>query len=174
MTSLPHTNEAIVARINARKEDDFFGFETTDYIRCLDFDGAKPFLKDGVTKEEWDGPLTVEAVKEEMTKYADFAWEKANNNRGLSANRSISHFIAWTWLVGDVALSEAIEKQYNDDYCYYGKPILVGISEYYGWDWKAKDDGRWTNDEMGDGTTADHALSLHPTDWVPKKTEEVA
>ena len=30
-----------------------------------------------------------------------FAWDKANNERNLSAGRSINHFEVWLWLLGD-------------------------------------------------------------------------
>ena len=70
----------------------------------------------------------------------EFAWDKANNCRGISASRSIDHYSVWIWLLGD-------EDKLSDirDYEYYGKPQLVEICELYGWDHSKWDDGVRTN-----------------------------
>lgn len=91
------TQEQIKERIEAVKDQDFFGAEHGDLIDFLDFDHAKAFLKEGVTSEEWKPkPLTEESIKHEAKEYLPFAWEKANNCRGLSANRSVDHLRAYT------------------------------------------------------------------------------
>jgi len=149
------TVDEILARTLARRKDDMFGFEWHEYVEYLPFDKAKPLLLDGteVTETEWkklQPELTEAAVLEKMRKYMPFAWDKANGCRGLSSNRSIMHYIAWTWLHGDAEFSEEIQKEFDENYCMYGKPILVKICERYGWDWKQWDDDRWRNGEDED------------------------
>jgi hypothetical protein len=70
----------------------------------------------------------------------DFAWDKANNGRGISANRSIAHYQAWLWLLG-VEWCDTL----MDDYEFYGKPQLIRICEYLGLDPKQWDDGERVN-----------------------------
>lgn len=122
---LPRTQDEIVARINQLAGDDFFGTQTSDMLTYLDFDHAKPFLKEDCTKEKWDDarkePLRENVIKE-MVEYMEFAWDKANNKRGLSAGRSMDHYRAWLWLIGESDLVLKIQH-----YEYYGKPQLIEI-----------------------------------------------
>jgi len=146
------TQDEIVARIRTRKEHDFFGFEVSEYVDYLDYVHAKEFLKEGTTQEQWEKIRSETKTPEETIKdYMPFAWDKANNCRGISAGRSIMHMIAWLWLDG---------KDWSEieGYEYYGKPQLVRICEEYGIDWRALDDDHWTNEEGANGITADEAL----------------
>lgn len=131
------TEDEIVARIESIKDDDFFGWETTDLMVCLSFEKAKPYLKESVSAEEFANialPRDRESVVARMRDYMDFAWEKANDGRGLSAGRSMSHYSAWVWLAGD-DLGDLGE------YNYYGKDNLRRICELYGWDADQWDNG---------------------------------
>lgn len=138
---MKRTQDEIVKRIEDRKSKDLMGFECCNYIDFLDFEHAEPYLE-GTTKEDWEGeegsrPLTdpVKAIKG----YMEFAWDKANNFRGLSANRNLSHMVAWLWLDGQ---DEFLEENDNfRDYKFYGKDELVKICELYGIDHKKYDDG---------------------------------
>lgn len=127
------TQQEIVDRIEAVKNEDFFGAETGDLLNALDFEHAKPYLKPGVTPEQWvdAASQTAEKVIEDMRNYMGFAWGKALDQRGLSASRSISHFRAWLWLLEDEELLAFIN---GDNYAQYGKPILRAICEKYGFD----------------------------------------
>lgn len=164
MTTLPHTQDEILARINARQHDDPLGFEYHEYIMALEETHAERFLKP--KDERGDDPWKpaypdVESVRKTMEDYVDFAWEKANNCRGISANRSVQHYIAWAWLIGDTEFSAEIERMFDEEYRWYGKAILVAICEKYGWDWRARDNDRWVNDEYDPrGITAAEALGL--------------
>ena len=150
------TTEQILARIEELKDSDFFGFERSDLIDYLPFEHAKPYLKDGVTADEWEASTKdpVDCIKE----YMDFAWEKANNNRGISASRSMSHMSAWLWLAGEHDFLAKIGDL--QDYEYYGKPQLREICEHLEIDWKQYDDGRWTNSEYGSGVGPDNVPRL--------------
>ncbi len=142
---MSRTHEEIVARIEARTKEDFFGFETGDLIVRLPFALAKPYLKDSATEADWDraekDPL------DEMREYLSFAWDKANSARGISASRSVSHCRSWLWLAGLGDLADSLE----DHYEYYGKPCLVIASEVVKFPWRDHDDGVWSNSEDSDG-----------------------
>ena len=137
------TQEEIVARIEAREADDILGFEVLEYVDYLDFEHARPYLKDEVTEDEWEGPRSLAEVEDVMKDYMEFAWGKANNCRGISASRSISHYVAWLWLDGQAEMADTLQ----DDYEFYGKPQLEQICAYLGIDHKQWDDGRRSNVE---------------------------
>ncbi len=135
------TDEEILRRIEDIDASDIFGFERADLIMRLPFAVAKPYLNEDTTEEFWEVyPRDRAALKGVMLGYMPFAWDKANNFRGLSAGRSISHYRAWTWLAGDSIVD-------MDDYQYYGKDVLAAICNFYGWDCSAWDDGVRVNSE---------------------------
>ena len=146
------TQEEILKRINEISKDDFFGFQTGDLIYFLSFDNAKKWLKKDVTAEKWEQYTDpVERIKD----YMPFAWDKANNCRGLSAGRSIEHMKAWLWLDGKNELADKMESLYE----YYGKPCLRAICIEYEIDWKALDNNEWVNSEYDNPKTAEEALA---------------
>lgn len=139
------TQDEIVARMQERREKDPFGFEVGEYLRALDYDHVKPFLKPDVKPEDWKPDLVDdEAVRRTIRDYASFAWSKANGKRGISANRSIQHYIAWIWLI-DTELADQIDHRFETNYAYYGKDILAAICEHFDVDWRALDDGTRVN-----------------------------
>jgi hypothetical protein len=135
------TTEEIEARYLARKGWDTFSFEVGEYLPFCSFDFITEHrkFKEGVdlekAKKEYPSLLTRERMIAIMKDYMPFAFEKANNERGISANRSIGHYIAWTWLAGDTEFSKKVEDTFDDDYHSYGKPILRMICKQYGWDY---------------------------------------
>ena len=144
------TTKQIIARIKKLKNQDFFGFQRNNLLRYLTFEDAKPFLKDGTTAEQWTHhALTDDAVLEQLRSYMPFAWDKANNCRGLSASRSVDHMKTLLWLLGD-----PLGEKLDDIYEYYGKPCLAAVCEKYGIDWRALDNDCWTNEEGGRGKPA--------------------
>ncbi len=137
MNTTVRTQDEIVTEIERIKKDDFFGFKTTDLLGYLDFDHAKQYLKPECTEKDWEqSPSDRDSILLEMEKYMDFAWDKANNERGLSAGRSMAHYTAWVWMIGD-------EDKFGDleEYQYYGKDNLRKLCETYGWDADQWDDG---------------------------------
>lgn len=127
------TDAEIVERMNSEEvtsRDALMGIERSDLLGYLSFEHAQPFLKDGVTEEQWNPasrPRDRESILAEMKEYMPFAFEKAHDERGLSAYRSMSHYSAWVWLVGD-NLGDLCE---SDN---YGIDNLIRICEHYGWD----------------------------------------
>ena len=145
------TQQEILARIEQIKADDFFGFQTNDLLCFLTYENAKPWLLEGAAEADWK-QFTDPA--QQIKGYAEFAWGKANDRRGLSAPRSIEHMKAWLWLDGKDELVERMDSEYE----YYGKPCLVLICREYGIDWRTLDDDEWANDEDSPNLTADEAL----------------
>jgi hypothetical protein len=146
------TTEEILCEIERLKDDDWMGFRTGDLIQALPFESAQPFLKEGTTADQWAQSTDPAG---EIKNYMEFAWDKANGCRGLSAGRSVNHMESWLWLDGKDELSARLESVYE----YYGKPCLVLVCKEYGIDWKALDDGEWRNDESGPSLTAEQALA---------------
>ncbi len=114
-----------------QKNNDFFGHTVEVLVPYLPFEQAKPYLIDSATPEEWkQTPLTREAALAEMKEYMAFAWDKVEDHRGLSADRSVTKMQAWLWLLGDEeTLAYAKDEEH---YAQYGAPILKKICEVYG------------------------------------------
>jgi hypothetical protein len=128
--------QEIIARIEARKPEDPLMWEYPYYISSLTFENAKRFLSDDkLVPEDW-GLMTSDDIRKTCIDYMPFAWEKANGCRGLSAERSIHHYIAWLWLL-EVEWADRLW----DGYRFYGKPQLIRICEYLGLDPTTWDDG---------------------------------
>ena len=123
------TQDEILERIEKMKGNNFFGFETGNLVNFLEFENAKEFLKDDVTKDEWEKVREFDPAKE-IKRYMSFAWEKANDHRGLSSSRSLSHMRAWLWLDGQDDLLKFLDNDSN--YAPYGKPVLSKICLHYG------------------------------------------
>lgn len=148
------TPEEILAKLREWNKADFFGFSSEDLLIYLPYKLAKEFLKKEMTKKKWeDMPRTAPA--EAIKNYLPFAWEKANDCRGLSASRSIDHMSAWLWLDGC-----AIPDYWLRDYSYYGKPQLILISELYGFPWKKHDSGDWHRSELDTISSAEKKKAI--------------
>lgn len=139
------TKKEIIARIHARQDKDIFGFEINDYLVALDFEDAKEFLKPEATEDQWEVAYPDdESVRKQAIEYMPFAWDKANNCRGLSVWLWLTHYTAWLWLLGDDELWPQLE-----EYELYGKPELRKICDYFGLDADQWDDGIRVNDDLG-------------------------
>jgi len=138
------TQQEILDRIKSRKSEDFLAFEWPNYLKALTFKNAKQFFSctmlTAFSEEAWEHQ-TEDEIMFKAIHYMPFAWEKANNFRGISAERSISHYIAWMWLLG----YEDTERW--EEYEYYGKPQLIEICELLGLDYRKWDDGVRSNTE---------------------------
>lgn len=139
------TQDEIVKRIRERIDNDMLGFEWHEYLMYLDYEHAKEFLKPEADKARWDDSRIVpddNELKQRAIDYMQFAWDKANGCRGISSSRSISHYIAWIWLMGEDGFDDLF-----DDYEFYGKPQLERIGSFLGVDTSIFDDGKRSNTE---------------------------
>lgn len=155
------TPQQIVDRIRWIRADgrDVFGTEVTDLLAFLHPKVAAKELPELFKPDaamDWE-PLAPEqgVVVGRIREYLPFAWGKANDCRGMSAARSLSHMSAWLWLLG---LEDKVPGIHR--HTHYGKPQLVAICELpeIAVDWKALDDGAWRNDETADGVSAEEVL----------------
>ncbi len=140
------TQEQILARIKVAQKRDMLGFEWQEYLGALTKESAESLrgtlLKADAKLDGWEVAFpNDEAIRKQCVEYMDFAWEKANGCRGISASRSLMHYRAWLWLLGEDGFEDI------DDYSYYGKDELVRICKFLDLDPKKWDDGRRVNSE---------------------------
>lgn len=137
--------DKLVARINERKAKDMFGFEWHEYLPYLEHARLKPFFKPDPKLDDLPATELVdrEKILAKMKGYLSFAFEKAHGERGISASRSLMHYIAWAWLAGDEAFSEEIDRMTETDYAPYGLPVLRRICAFYEWDPSEHGDGEF-------------------------------
>jgi hypothetical protein len=134
------TQKEVVDLIKSDASNDMLGTARGDLLCALDFEHAKEFLKPDTTAEQWNAEVWTlksdDDVLHTMREYMDFAWEKANNCRGISAMRSMRHYWAWLKLLGQDLLAEQ-----TISYNHYGKDQLVVICALLGLDSSKWDDG---------------------------------
>lgn len=110
-----------------------FGAMTAgDIIAYMDYEHAKPFLKEDVDEAsfaEISHDYTQASVIAEMRDYLTFAYEKAEGERGLSAVRSIQHYINWLWLLDDED-AEDLRAELKESFTNYGLPLLDKIKQF--------------------------------------------
>ena len=117
-------------------ENNMFEFRTEILIYYISFQTAKRFLKESAVKEyesgkeEWTVITDINETVQDFLDYMVFAWGKAEDERGISASRSISKLSVWLWMLGRQDLVEKI----NDSSLYnpYGAPALIVVCEELG------------------------------------------
>lgn len=134
--SLARTSEEILERIE--NNDDIFGFATQVLIDYLPWEHSKSFYKDEFVASVENGqnkapsPPELETKVQAFVDYMKFAWEKATNQRGLSASRSIQKLGAHLWALGRQDLYDIL---YDERlYAPYGAPALVKVCDEMGID----------------------------------------
>lgn len=131
--TITHSQAQIAEHIRSIQSQDFFGTITSDLVEALDFDHAAEFLKPDATKEDWDRlgfPKTPEQLLSDASEYLEFAIDKADNHRGLSAARSVDHYRAWVWLFAPDAYDDFV----NEPYTNYGVPQLRAAATALGFE----------------------------------------
>lgn len=125
------TQEEIINKI--KNGGDIFGFTAGVLVGFLEAENAKELYELDMDFADWK-PESQDRKKiiKRMREYMSFAWEKAIDERGLSANRSVIKFRAWLWMLNDSELLEFLDD--SDNYPQYGKPMLAKVSEKYGFD----------------------------------------
>lgn len=117
------TQDEIVKRMTEVTAEDIFGFQQEVLIGALEFERAKPFLVPEATAEKWQ-PWNDESLKAAALDYLEFAWGKAEDHRGLSAERSVMKLTEYAWLMG-LTVKDV-------PYAQYGCPFLKAFSEAIG------------------------------------------
>jgi hypothetical protein len=125
------SQDEIAARMTAKQKEPL-NFEPEVLFCYLCFDAARPFLKGGVTQEQFGAPKALTDVLLDAEEYMGrIGWTKCMDQRGISAWRTIQKMTAWMWLLGDAEAVAFI----NDDanYGMYGAPALRYLCERHGW-----------------------------------------
>ncbi len=129
-STTPRTPSAIVARYQAVKGDDVFGFKADVLFSSLAFEHAAPFLKPTVTPDEWEAPtLDADVLRQQAVDYLAFAFGKAADHRGLSAGRSVDKLTEYAWLLGS---DEVVAAMDDAPYPQYGVPKLAAFAAGFG------------------------------------------
>lgn len=123
-----------------------------DLVLYLPFEHAKKYLKDEYIAEVEKGEVeyrqsTDDDVRESMRTYMDFAFEKMDDHRGISASRSIEHYENWLWLLND---DELLDKFLRRPYQNYGAPKLQLIIETFFPDYERASEEWFVNMAEGD------------------------
>ena len=125
----PRAQDDILARAQeAYQRDPLLGTEAADLAAALDREhlAQLSWIDHDQVADLLDEDIAVttpEVAHANGLAYLDFAYEKANGGRGISAYRSLCHFAAWLWLCledEDYARFEGWE-----DYTDYGLPQLA-------------------------------------------------
>lgn len=94
------TQEELLVRCQSATGLDTLGFETTEYLRGMTFETARPLLVDDATGDDWPEPETAEALSARAKDYMEFWLDKIKGERGISAYRASAHFTAWKFMLG--------------------------------------------------------------------------
>lgn len=127
-------DEEIVRYYENVKANDVFGVWGTELLMRVPFSKALRFLKadHGWDEESWEKSRlknTKEQIMWEMEDYFQFALEKAITHRGLSASRTVHHYMVWAWLINDMELFAYFMDGRN--YPNYGAPLLLAYAQKY-------------------------------------------
>lgn len=121
------TTAGIIEHYREAKDQDFLGFQAEVLLPYLSADEVRPFCKPDTDLSDWEAePLTELDVLAEMRKYMEFAWEKVENHRGISASRSVTKMEAWLWVLGRDDLLKIVAAAGHQN---YGAPKLKVICE---------------------------------------------
>lgn len=87
------TQEEILGRIETIKDSDIFGEFRPMLIGFLDYEHAKPFLKDGAKEKDWEQDGDKE-LREEVHRYMEDWWkQKVEDGRGISVHRGRAQMV---------------------------------------------------------------------------------
>ena len=121
------TKDAILEAVKTGKKSQCV--DRRDFQRLIDFFPASEWLhfgfniKAGATPPQ-PKPWTPEAVTEQMKSDVAFGFEKALDQRGLSAASMHSVVQMWLWVLDDPL-------QYNEEYAQYGLPLFKAVALKY-------------------------------------------
>lgn len=108
-----------------------------DFLRLADFMEEADLPKLGFERnsdEPWRvKPWTEEAIKEQLKLDVAFGFEKALNQRGISASLMSDVVKMWLWVLED-------ELQNHGNYAQYGLPLLKAVAVKYGFPNEIGDD----------------------------------
>ena len=128
------TREDILAAVRAGKKSQ--SLDGRDFSRLANFFPISDWevfgftLAEGKTEKDVSiKDLTKENVLEQLKRDVDFGFEKALDQRGLSAGMMFEVVRMWMWVLDDEL------QHFNDnEYAQYGLPLLKAVAVKYGFD----------------------------------------
>jgi hypothetical protein len=123
----------VFARIKEAENSDYLGFAKEVLMDYADFGDVKHLFKDDYVKEiesgtsQWKQISDLRECAQEFLDYMNFAWGKAEDQRGISASRSVQKLGEWLWLMNREDLYDEISR--DDLYNPYGAPALISVCE---------------------------------------------
>jgi hypothetical protein len=106
-----------------------------DFVPEADLDKIGIHLKDEYVGTHEAKPFTRENVLEQLKADVAFGFEKALNQRGISAGLMFEVVKMWNWI-----LEEGLEDFSDDNYAQYGLPLFKATAVKYGFDNPIGDD----------------------------------
>lgn len=132
------TQEEIATRFaQLQNSKEMFDFRSEILVNYVTFENVKLYLEEEYLKEveagtkSFEEPITdIEKCANDFLDYMKFAWGKAEDERGLSAMRSIQKLDMWLWIMSRDDLCKII----TDDNLYnpYGAPALIEVCNQMG------------------------------------------
>jgi hypothetical protein len=122
------TKEQIIAAVKGGRESEAFP-DSRDYARLTEFFDSSEWPTFGFSIKEGATPtppkeFTEAAVREQLARDVAFGFEKALDQRGISAGAMYCVVRMWMWILED-------ELQNHDNYAQYGLPLLKAIAVKY-------------------------------------------
>lgn len=128
------SQQEIADRLAKVTGEDIFGFKSEVLLVYLDYDHAKNYLVEGVTPAQWEeATSSVSDAAADGAEYFQFAVAKCEDERGISANRSVMKLAEWAWLDGQGDLARDMDDDNN--YGWYGRTALEMYAAHYGLPW---------------------------------------
>lgn len=134
MIGFEREDDEILRYYERVQPNDVFGVWGTELLLRLPLNKATRFLAPdhGWTPETWEKAMLKkdhESVLAEMEDYFQFGVEKAITHKGLSASRSVHHYLAWAWMIKDMEVFAYFMDPRN--YPNYGAPMLLMFAQKY-------------------------------------------
>lgn len=127
--TVTRTSAEIYAR--AQAADDPFGWAQEVLLNYCDYETVQPLLVDGITADDWTREAPDRAkVGEAAHSYYEFALGKIEDERGISAERSVIKLREYAWLMGRDDVVAAMDAA---PYPQYGAPKVAAFAEGMGY-----------------------------------------
>jgi len=128
--TVTRTSAEIYTRAQTQAADDYFGFSQSLLLAYCDYETVLPLLNDAVTEADWAKIAESPAkIGEAARSYYGFALGKIENERGISAERSVIKLREYAWLMGRDDVVAAMDAA---PYPSYGAPKVAVFGEAFG------------------------------------------
>lgn len=148
MATEKRSDDDIVTRLRSVMDTDFLGFKAEVLVPYLGYDHAVEFMRadpdtgePAIGRDEWEErALTRLAPAAAGADYLPFAVGKIEDERGISASRSVEKLTEWAWLDEQDDLVADMSNPVN--YGHYGDAAVRLYAEHYGLPWSREGEER--------------------------------